>query len=145
MNNFTTTSYKGITTNFNITIYSYRGRDVTMIWDYCVMFYNCTWVNNTIFTSKTYGTDYKAYISQDSKFGSLIRTYNTGATAWYSSAITSSDTPNYFDINNAEQNDSNGAIYSSVYPTKGVIDQQGGTVYLVVGLPQSANSYFTFS
>ena len=108
-------------------------------------------ISNTNFTNKTFGTHYKAYLSQEiggvMRFGSLSSNFNSGATPWYNSDITASDTPNYFTIADADHSSANGARYSSEYPTKGIIDTNAGTVYLVVGLPQNGNSscYFTFS
>ena len=92
-------------------------------------------INNSTPTLSNFGNTYEAYISHDNKFGALDRVFDSGATLWYNDA-----------------NNSNIAGAKSIFGalnTNGVdafIDSTTtSNIYLIVGLKQNANSYFTFS
>ena len=80
-----------------------------------------------------FGSKYKAYIYQDGKFGSLKSASNAAATSWFGTGPTS--------ISDADT--ANGALQ-----TNGVdafVNSNGGTtLYLIVGIDQDSNHYFTF-
>ena len=84
-------------------------------------------------------TGYRAYISHDNKFGSLERVSNSGETSWFNNVsnttITEADS-----INGALQtNLTNSSLYDAF-----IDSTTSSKIYLIVGLPQSQNTYFTF-
>ena len=92
-------------------------------------------INNSTPNLSNFGNTYEAYISHDNKFGALDRVFDSGATLWYNDA-----------------NNSNIAGAKSIFGalnTNGVdafIDSTTtSNIYLIVGLKQNDNSYFTFS
>ena len=92
-------------------------------------------INGSSPNLSNFGTTYEAYISHDSKFGALKSVSNSGATLWFNDSNNNNIT-NAKTINGALQN--NGI--------DGFIDSTtSGTIFLIVGLVQNANSYFTFS
>uniref|UniRef100_A0A6C0KYX6 Uncharacterized protein n=1 Tax=viral metagenome TaxID=1070528 RepID=A0A6C0KYX6_9ZZZZ len=81
---------------------------------------------------------YEAYIYQDDeKFGTLRTAHNTGATSWFGSSY-------YDNISNANSSSANGVLQSNGIDAF-VDSNHGGSVFLIVGLAQNQNSYFTFS
>ena len=87
---------------------------------------------------------YEAYIYHGGKFGALKGAHSSGATSWFLN-----DTY-YGSISSAKSSSANGALQSSSDSgTIGVdafIDEgDSSDIYLIVGLPQNANSYFSFS
>ena len=101
-------------------------------------------VNNAIHSTKTFTTDYEAYIYQDGAFGALNQVSTTNL-AWYS------DSQYYSSISDAKTRPAGlggalqGSTSSGTYGTDAFINASGGTSYLIVGLPQNSNSYFTYS
>ena len=92
-------------------------------------------INNSHYSTKTFGTDFKAYISYDGMFGSLAATFNSGATLWYNNLQT-----------NITVAESSGLYAQALDSNFGIVDSTfSGDIYLVVGLPQDSASYFTFS
>ena len=92
-------------------------------------------INNSTPNLSDFGNTYEAYISHDSKFGALDRVFDSGATLWYndSNNTTISGAKSIF-----------GALNTNA--TDAFIDSTTtATIYLIVGLKQNANSYFTFS
>ena len=78
---------------------------------------------------------YRAYISYNGKFGSLKSVSNSGDTLWFNNSNNS--TINLADnINGALQNDGIDAFVDSTTTQ---------TIYLLVGLPKSLNTWFTFA
>jgi len=91
--------------------------------------------NRSLFGNSGNINGYEAYISHGSKFGALNTVFNSGDTAWFNLG----DTTN---ISNAKT--ANGALQNNA--TDAYIDANTTSdIYLIVGLPQSLNSYFTFS
>ena len=92
-------------------------------------------INNSAPNLSDFGNTYEAYISHDSKFGALDRVFDSGATLWYN------------DSNNTSISGAKsifGALNTNA--TDAFIDSTTtATIYLIVGLKQNANSYFTFS
>jgi len=103
-------------------------------------------IQNQLFTSKTFGTDYEAYVmDENNKIGSLKeQTYETGAAGgntWFQF--------NNYTIADAN-NQANGLrIGSSTSPAAYVagITSTSQKLYLIVGLPPNSSSinYFTYS
>jgi hypothetical protein len=92
-------------------------------------------INNSHYSTKTFGTDFKAYISYSGMFGSLAATFNSGATLWYNNLQT-----------NITVAESSGLYAQALDSNFGIVDSTlSGDIYLVVGLPQNSTSYFTFS
>jgi hypothetical protein len=80
-----------------------------------------------------FGSKYKAYIYQDGKFGSLKSASNAAATSWFGTGPTS--------ISAADS--ANGALQSN--GVDAFVNSNGGdTLYLIVGIGQDSNHYFTF-
>ena len=80
-----------------------------------------------------FGSKYKAYIYQDGKFGSLSSASNSGATSWFGTGPTSI----------SAANSANGALQADGY--NAFVNSNGGTtLYLIVGIKQNSNYYFTF-
>ena len=91
--------------------------------------------NTSLFGNSNNINGYEAYISHDGKFGALKSVFNSGDTAWFNLGNTTN-------ISNAKS--ANGALQNDA--TNAYIDANTTSeVYLIVGLPQSSNSYFTFS
>ena len=85
-------------------------------------------------------TGYRAYISHDNKFGSLERVSNSGETSWFNNASNTTITEAN-SINGALQtNENNSSIYDAFIDSTTSSD-----IYLIVGLPQNQNTYFTFT
>ena len=81
-----------------------------------------------------FGSTYRAYIYQDSKFGSLSSASNSGATSWFGSGPTN--------ITSADS--ANGALHTDGY--NAFVNSNGSTIlYLIVGIDQDSDYYFTFS
>ena len=81
---------------------------------------------------------YEAYIYQDDgKFGTLSKAHNTGATSWFGAEYNDN-------ISNANSGSANGVLQSNGIDAF-VDSNHSGNVYLIVGLAQNQNSYFTFS
>jgi len=78
---------------------------------------------------------YEAYISHDGKFGALNGANSPGDTSWFLDSSTT-NISNAKAANGALQNNGIDAFINSTTTTQ---------VYLIVGLSQSLNSYFTFS
>ena len=93
------------------------------------------YINNSTPNLSNFGTTYEAYISHDSKFGALNSVYNSGATLWFNDSNNSNIT-NAKSINGALQNNARDAFIDST---------TSNTIYVIIGLAQNANSYFTFS
>lgn len=87
------------------------------------------------FSNTSHVDGYEAYISHDGKFGALNSVSNSGATLWFNDS-TNSNISDAKSINGALKNNSVDAFIDSTTST---------TIYLIVGLVQNANSYFTFS
>ena len=87
------------------------------------------------FSDTTDVDGYEAYISHDGKFGALNSVSNSGATLWFNDS-TNSNISDAKSINGALKNNGVDAFIDSTTST---------TIYLIVGLVQDANSYFTFS
>ena len=80
-----------------------------------------------------FGSKYKAYIYQDGKFGSLSSASNSGATSWFGTGPTT--------ISAADS--ANGALQANGYDA--FVNSNGETtLYLIVGIDQDSNHYFTF-
>jgi len=80
-----------------------------------------------------FGSKYKAYIYQDGKFGSLSSASNSGETSWFGTGPTT--------ISAADS--ANGALQANGYDA--FVNSNGGTIlYLIVGIDQDSNHYFTF-
>ena len=80
-----------------------------------------------------FGSKYKAYIYQDGKFGSLSSASNSGATSWFGTGPTT--------ISAADS--ANGALQANGYDA--FVNSNGGTtLYLIVGIDQDSEHYFTF-
>ena len=103
-------------------------------------------IQNQLFTSKTFGTDYEAYVmDENNKIGSLKdQTYETGAAGGNT----------WFQFNNytiaTANNQTNGLrIGSSSNPAAYVagITSNSQKLYLIVGLPPNSSNinYFTYS
>ena len=91
--------------------------------------------NTSLFGNYNNINGYEAYISHDGKFGALNSVFNSGDTAWFNLGSTTN-------ISNAKP--VNGALQNNA--TDAYIDANTTSqIYLIVGLPQSLNSYFTFS
>ena len=87
------------------------------------------------FSNTSHVDGYEAYISHDGKFGALNSVSNSGATLWFNDS-TNSNISDAKSINGALKNNGVDAFIDSTTST---------TIYLIVGLVQDANSYFTFS
>lgn len=87
------------------------------------------------FSDTTDVDGYETYISHDGKFGALNSVSNSGATLWFNDS-TNSNISDAKSINGALKNNGVDAFIDSTTST---------TIYLIVGLVQDANSYFTFS
>lgn len=100
------------------------------------------YINNSSPTLDLFGdtsdiSGYEAYIYRDGKFGALNKVTNYGATLWYNGSYNST-------ISDAKSASANGALQSD--SINAFVDStSSGDVYLIVGLPQYRNSYFTFS
>jgi len=102
-------------------------------------------INDTIHSSKTFGTDYEAYIYQDGVFGALNNNATTN-TAWF-------DDPEYntniSDAKNRPADPQGGALQfdadNGTIGTDAYVKSSIATVYLIVGLPQNSTEYFTYS
>ena len=102
-------------------------------------------VNGQIHSYNTFTTDYEAYIYQDGVFGALNNVSTTN-TPWYSD----SDFNSSISLAKSRDAGSGGALQGSTKSTvahgiDGFINSSGGTPYLIVGLPQNSNSYFTYT
>ena len=96
---------------------------------------NGSYPNLEKFNNSGDNNGYRAYISFNNKFGSLERVFNSGATSWFNNA-------NSVNINNADN--INGALQSN--GKDAFIDSTTSSqIYLIVGLPQNKNTYFTFT
>jgi hypothetical protein len=87
------------------------------------------------FSNTSHVDGYEAYISHDGKFGALNSVSNSGATLWFNDS-TNSNISDAKSINGALKNNGVDAFIDSTTST---------TIYLIVGLVQNADSYFTFS
>ena len=99
--------------------------------------------NSTPILSKfsTYSDEdgYESYIYQDDgKFGALNKASNGSATLWFNNS-------SYYDsIDNSKLGAANGALQSD--GVNAFVDStHSGNVYLIIGLVQDKNAYFTFS
>ena len=96
-------------------------------------------INGSHFSNhlSNFGSTFEAYISYNGMFGSMKASFNSGATLWYNNSQT-----------NITQANNSGlfALNTTGYPNNVLVDSTfSGQIYLVVGLAQSAKSYFTFS
>ena len=87
---------------------------------------------------------YEAYIYHGGKFGALKGANSSGDTSWFNNSLYNTK------ISDAKNSSANGALQNdSTSGTVGVdafIDgNDSSNIYLVVGLPETANSYFSFS
>ena len=96
---------------------------------------NGSYPNLEKFNNSGDNNGYRAYISFNNKFGSLERVSNSGETSWFNNS-------NNININNADS--INGALQNNGIDA--FIDSTTSSqIYLIVGLPQSKNTYFTFT
>ena len=93
------------------------------------------YINGSSPTLNDFGTTYEAYISYDSKFGALNSVLNSGATLWFNDS-NNNNISNSKTINGALQNNATDAFIDST---------TSSSIFLIIGLVQNANSYFTFS
>jgi hypothetical protein len=93
------------------------------------------YINGSSPTLSDFGTTYEAYISHDSKFGALNSVLNSGATLWFNDS-NNNNISNSKTINGALQNNATDAFIDST---------TSSSIFLIIGLVQNANSYFTFS
>ena len=96
-------------------------------------------------SSKTFGTDYEAYILQDGGFGALNNNGTTN-TPWFSDPEYNS---NIVRAKNRPASPEGGALQFDVdsggtIGVDGYINSSGGTVYLIVGLPYDSTEKFSF-
>jgi hypothetical protein len=104
------------------------------------------YINGSHFSTQltNFGSTFEAYISYDGMFGSMKDSFNAAATLWYAN-----NNPLKTNITQAK----NSGLYAlntttnvSGHRINALVDSQvSGDIYLVVGLAQNANSYFTFS
>ena len=89
------------------------------------------------FSNTSHIDGYEAYISHDNKFGALKAIFNSSALLWFDSNET-----NNTSISGAKS--INPAI--NVDGTNAYVDEStSSSIYLIVGLNQNMNAYFTFS
>ena len=91
------------------------------------------------FSTNSDANGYESYIYQDDgKFGALNKASNGSATLWFNNS-------SYYDsINNSKSSSANGALQSD--GVNAFVDStHSGNVYLIIGLVQDKNAYFTFS
>jgi hypothetical protein len=89
------------------------------------------------FSDTSHADGYEAYISHDNKFGALKSIFNSSALLWF------------------DPNEGNNTTISGAKSINGAINTDGtnayvdeatsSTIYLIIGLNKSTNSYFTFS
>jgi hypothetical protein len=90
-------------------------------------------VNGSTPTLSNFGSTYVAYIYQHGNIGALNSVNNTGATTWFNQGNTTVSAAQ--SGNGASSDGINGVVNLSL----------SGDIYLIVGLPSSSTSYFTFS
>ena len=93
------------------------------------------------FSTNSDANGYESYIYQDGdpgKFGALNKASNGSATLWFNNSF-------YYDsIDNSKSGAANGALQSNGIDA--FIDStHSGSIYLIIGLVQDKNAYFTFS
>ena len=90
-------------------------------------------IDGVNYYTKTFGTDYEAYILQQGYFGAVGTTFNPTGDKWFDNNTTVGQARTFI---YGTKNTANNAVF------KGSGD---APEYLIVGLPATENTYFTFS
>jgi len=101
--------------------------------------------NTPILTKFGYDSDadgYEAYISHNGQFGALDRALNPGGASWFEQSNNNNVTDAKANNGALQSNLSDSSVYDAFI---NVALPDTTTIYLVVGLPQNMNSYFTFT